>query len=176
MLNKNLPSPSGIISIHFKRSCSLHLSQKCIQKSHLYGKVYFGYHWFRLWLVICSKPKKCLNQCWFIADLTPRNKCQWNMNQNKENFHSRKCIESKYGKFSFKKMYLKMLSVKWCHFVLASLQCVHDHNVSHFVQASNKSTNMLHITWTLTVCWRISWPQVAMDKCGDYCDAFKKLW
>ena len=45
-----------------------------------------GRHWFREWLVACSAPSHYLNQHWVIVNLTPRNKLQWNFNQNTKLF------------------------------------------------------------------------------------------
>ena len=47
-----------------------------------------GHHWFRQWLVACSTPSHYVNQCWLIANWTPRNEFQWN------HFHSKKCIRN----------------------------------------------------------------------------------
>ena len=58
-----------------------------------------GHHWFRQWLVACSAPSHCLNQCWLIINWALRNKLHWNSN--------------KIRTFSFMKMRLKMSSVKW---------------------------------------------------------------
>ena len=33
-----------------------------------------GQHWLRQWLVACSAPSHCLNQCWLIVNWTPGNK------------------------------------------------------------------------------------------------------
>ena len=41
-----------------------------------------GHHWFRQWLVACSVPSHCLNQCWLIVNWTPGNIFQWNLNRN----------------------------------------------------------------------------------------------
>ena len=39
-----------------------------------------------------AAPSHYLNQFWFIINWTLKNKLQWNFNQNKKKFHSRKCI------------------------------------------------------------------------------------
>ena len=57
-----------------------------------------------MWLVAWMAPSHYLNQCWNIVNWTPRSKHQWNFNRN--------------SKFSFKKMYFKMLSAKWRPFCL----------------------------------------------------------
>ena len=51
-----------------------------------------GYHWFRWWLVACSAPSHCLNQCCLFVNRTLGNKFQWNSNLNAihsiQNMHS----------------------------------------------------------------------------------------
>ena len=51
-----------------------------------------GYHWFRRWLVACSAPSHCLNQCCLFVNRTLGNKFQWNSNLNAihsiQNMHS----------------------------------------------------------------------------------------
>ena len=41
-----------------------------------------GQHWFRYRLVAYSAPNHYLNNYWIITKWTPRNKLQWNFNQN----------------------------------------------------------------------------------------------
>ena len=38
-----------------------------------------GHHWFRLWLVACSAPSLCLNQCWLIVNSLMADLWVWNM-------------------------------------------------------------------------------------------------
>ena len=49
-------------------------------------------HRFRWWIPACSGPSHYLNQCWLIVNWTLMNKRQWNLNQNKQFFHSWTCI------------------------------------------------------------------------------------
>ena len=41
-----------------------------------------GHHWFRWWLVACSAPSHCRNQCWLTVNYILKNKLQRNLNQN----------------------------------------------------------------------------------------------
>ena len=70
-------------------------------------------HWGRVTHICFTKqwlinnglaPGHHLKQCWDIINWTLKNNLQWNFNQN--------------SYISFKKMHLKMLSVKWCPFCL----------------------------------------------------------
>ena len=63
--------------------------------------IYAGPHWFRL--VAYSAPSHYLNQCWVIANWTPRNKLQWNTNQNTKRFIHENASEN-------------IFSVKWRRF------------------------------------------------------------
>ena len=53
-----------------------------LRPSDAYMRQYTNHHWFRQWLVAWSAPSHYLNQWWNIVNLTPRNKFQWNVNQN----------------------------------------------------------------------------------------------
>ena len=67
-----------------------------VKFENIHGSVYLhtfnsaptklGQHWFRYWLVAYSAPSHYLNQCWFIATWTLRNKLQWNFNQSTKVF------------------------------------------------------------------------------------------
>ena len=61
-----------------------------------------GQHWFRQWLVACSAPSHCLDQCWLIVNWTLRNKRYWNSIRNTKGF--------------FHEKHLKMSSAKWWPF------------------------------------------------------------
>ena len=63
-----------------------------------------NHHWSREWFVAWSAPSHYLNQCWIIVHWNLKNKLQWNLN--------------KICTFTFKKMHLKMSSVKWRPFCL----------------------------------------------------------
>ena len=54
-------------------------------------------HWFREWLVACSAPSHCLNQCWFIGTYF----CEF---------------ELEVQQFSSKTLHLKISSAKWWTF------------------------------------------------------------
>ena len=62
------------------------------------------HHWSRSRLVAVSAPSQCLNQWRIIINWTLVNEFQWNLNQD--------------AKLSFKKISLKMASVKWRPFGL----------------------------------------------------------
>ena len=53
-----------------------------LRSSDAYMRWWSNHHWFRKWLVAWSTPSHYLNQCWNIVNWTPRNKLQWNINQN----------------------------------------------------------------------------------------------
>ena len=53
-----------------------------------------GQHWFRKWLVAYLAPNHYLNQCWLIVNWTPRNKLQWNFDQNTKFFIHESAFEN----------------------------------------------------------------------------------
>ena len=68
-----------------------------------------GHRCFRLRVIICSKPNRYLNHCWFIINLTIEYKFESNYYQNELN---------KIQHVSFPEMNLKIPSVSWFSFYL----------------------------------------------------------
>ena len=61
------------------------LSPQCLNSLRLsdaYMRQWNNHHWLRYWLVAWSAPSHYLNHCWYIANLTLRNKLWWNFNRN----------------------------------------------------------------------------------------------
>ena len=82
-----------------------------LRPSNAYMLRWTNQHWFRLWLVAWSAPSHYLNQCWKIVN--------WNLRNREQT--SVKSL-TKIHTFSFKKMHLKISSVKWRPFCLGLLK------------------------------------------------------
>ena len=60
-----------------------------LRPSDRYVRQQVNHHLFLKWSVRCLVPTHYLSQCWYIVNLTLRNKFQWNLNK-KEQFLSTK--------------------------------------------------------------------------------------
>ena len=72
----------------------------CISKTY--------HHCFRYWIVTWLAPSHYLNPCWNIVNLILRNKLQWNLKQNSDNFIQ----ENAFGKLVC--IIVAILSVNCC--------------------------------------------------------------
>ena len=74
------PSILHVLWVFFTNTTMHHLihlplvPHKCVSE--------LGKHWFRWWLVTCPAPSLYLSKYWLIANWTPGNNFQWNLNEN----------------------------------------------------------------------------------------------